>query len=194
MTAGGTTYALEPPFIVLATQNPIEMEGTYPLPEAQLDRFLFKLTLEYPSAAEIASIIQRTTSGPLPEVRKAADAAAVAALVALVREIPAADHVTDYAIRLSQATRPGLPGSTELANRYVRYGASPRGPQSLVLAAKARALFHGRMAASFADVRAVGLPCLRHRVLLNFEGEAEGMSAERIVTDALERVPETAGS
>jgi MoxR-like ATPase len=191
VTAGGSTYVLEAPFIVLATQNPIEMEGTYPLPEAQLDRFFLKLTLDYPSPAELAAIIQRTTGGEEPRTRPAADGETVRALSALVREVPAAAHVTDYAIRLAQATRPGAPGCTELAARYVRYGASPRGPQSLVLAAKARALFDGRMAASFADVRAVCMPCLRHRVLLNFEGEAEGVGAERIIEDALARVPET---
>jgi MoxR-like ATPase len=193
VTAGGTTYPLEPPFIVLATQNPIEMEGTYPLPEAQLDRFFFKLALAYPSAAEIGSILERTTARVKPEIAMVADSKAVLELSALVREVPVAEHVTDYAIRLAMATRPGIPESTELANKYVRYGASPRGPQSLVLGAKARALFDGRLAASLEDVRAVSRQSLRHRILLNFEGEAEGITAEKIIDDVMEKVSETAG-
>jgi MoxR-like ATPase len=193
VTAGGTTYRLDAPFIVLATQNPIEMEGTYPLPEAQLDRFFFKLTLTYPSAAEMATIVQKTTTRAQPALATVADGATVRQLSALVREVPVAEHVADYAIRLALATRPGGPQSTELANRYVRYGASPRGPQALVLAAKAKALFEGRLAASLADVRAVCRQSLRHRILLNFEGEAEGISAERIIDDLLERIPETTG-
>ena len=191
VTAGGTTYTLDPPFLVLATQNPIEMEGTYPLPEAQLDRFFFKLALTYPSAAEIASILERTTMRTKPEIKTVADSKAVLELAGLVREVPVADHVTDYAIRLALATRPGIPESTELANRYVRYGASPRGPQSLVLGAKARALFDGRLAASLDDVRAVSRQSLRHRILLNFEGEAEGITAETIINDVIEKVGET---
>ncbi len=192
VTAGGTTYALEPPFIVLATQNPIEMEGTYPLPEAQLDRFFFKLALGYPSAAEIASILARTTERTRPEIKKVADAKDILAITALVREVPVAEHVTDYAIRLALATRPGTPGSTELANKYVRYGASPRGPQSLILGAKARALFDGRLAAGLEDVRAVSRQALRHRILLNFEGEAEGITAEKIIDDVVEKTGEAA--
>jgi MoxR-like ATPase len=190
VTAGGTTYALEPPFVVLATQNPIEMEGTYPLPEAQLDRFFFKLNLDYPSASDIASIIDRTTARRQPELSKVADGKTVLELSVLVREVPVAAHVSDYAIRLALATRPGTSGATELVNRYVRYGASPRGPQALVLGAKAKALFDGRLAAGFSDVRAVSLQSLRHRILLNFEGEAEGITAERIIQDVLEKVPE----
>jgi MoxR-like ATPase len=192
VTAGGTTYVLDSPFIVLATQNPIEMEGTYPLPEAQLDRFFFKLALTYPSAAEVASILARTTTREKPEIKTVADAKAVLEISELVREVPVAEHVVDYAIRLATATRPGTPESTELAAKYVRYGASPRGPQSLVLGAKARALFGGRIAASLEDVRAVSRQSLRHRILLNFEGEAEGITAERIIDDVIEKVSETA--
>ncbi len=192
VTSGGTTYSLEAPFIVLATQNPIEMEGTYPLPEAQLDRFFFKLSLGYPSAKEIGAILERTTGHRQPELARVADAKAIQELVDLVREVPVAEHVTDYAIRLALATRPGTPECTELAGRYVRYGSSPRGPQSLVLGAKARALFNGRLAAGFEDVRAVARQSLRHRILLNFEGEAEGITAEKILDDVLEKVPETA--
>jgi MoxR-like ATPase len=194
VTAAGTTYALDPPFIVLATQNPIEMEGTYPLPEAQLDRFFFKLSLDYPSAEEISQIIDRTTAGEEPVLRRVLDRGAIAAMKALVREVPIAAPVKDYAIRLSLATRPGTPLTTELVGRYVRYGASPRGPQSLVLAAKAMALFDGRMHAGFQDVRAAARRALGHRILLNFEGEAEGITPERLIDDVLERVPEVPGS
>jgi MoxR-like ATPase len=194
VTAAGTTYVLAPPFIVLATQNPIEMEGTYPLPEAQLDRFFFKLSLDYPSAEEISQIIDRTTTGEEPALRRVLDRGAIAAMKALVREVPIAAPVKDYAIRLSLATRPGTPLATELVGRYVRYGASPRGPQSLVLAAKAMALFDGRMHAGFQDVRAAARRALGHRILLNFEGEAEGITPERLIDDVLERVPEVPGS
>ena len=193
VTVGGTTYPLVPPFIVLATQNPIEMEGTYPLPEAQLDRFFFKLTLGYPTAEEIAQIVDRTTMGAAQPLSKILGAEDVLRIRDLVREVPVATHVKEYAIRLAMATRPGTPASSELATRYVRYGASPRGPQSLVLAAKAQALFEGRMHASFEDVTAVSRQALRHRVLLNFEGEAEGISPEQIVDDILQRVEPGAG-
>jgi len=190
VTAGGTTYRLEPPFIVLATQNPIEMEGTYPLPEAQLDRFFFKLTLEYPSAEELARIVDRTTAGPRSSLAQVMDAPAIAQVKELVRQIPVAEPVKDYAIRLALATRPGTPTATEMIGRYARYGASPRGPQSLVLGAKARAIFDGRMNAGFEDVRSVCRPSLRHRILLNFEGEAEGITPERLIEDVMARVPE----
>jgi MoxR-like ATPase len=188
VTVGGTTWPLEAPFIVLATQNPIEMEGTYPLPEAQLDRFFFKLALEYPSAAEVAEIIERTTTGVKVALERVMGAAEVEEIKQLVREVPVAEPVRDYAIRLALATRPGSPTATDLVSRYVRYGSSPRGPQALVLGAKARALFDGRLAAGCEDVRSAALPALRHRLLLNFEGEAEGVPAERIVADVLEKV------
>ncbi len=188
VTVGGVTYPLEAPFIVLATQNPIEMEGTYPLPEAQLDRFFYKLALEYPSAEEIADIIERTTAGAEAALDRVAGSVEIAEIKRLVREVPVAAPVRDYAIRLALATRPGSPTATALVTRYVRYGSSPRGPQALVLGAKARALFDGRLAAGCEDVRAVALPALRHRLLLNFEGEAEGIAPERIVDDVLANV------
>ncbi len=194
VTAAGTTWTLEEPFIVLATQNPIEMEGTYPLPEAQLDRFFFKLSLGYPSAGEIAEIIDRTTTGSPVALSRVLGREDIAGMKALVREVPVAAPVRDYAIRLAMATRPGAPEATELVGRYVRYGASPRGPQALVLAAKSVALLDGRMHAGFQDVRAVARRALCHRVLLNFEGEAEGIAPERIVDDVLDRVPETGGA
>jgi len=189
VTVGGTGYPLDQPFIVLATQNPIEMEGTYPLPEAQLDRFFFKLSLGYPSGAEIAAIIDRTTGEAPSPLRKVVDAAGVRRLKALVREVPLAAHVRDYAIRLALATRPGTEAATELVGRYVRYGASPRGPQALVLAAKANALFDGRLNAGFDDVKAAARQALRHRVLFNFEGEAEGITPEQVIDDVLEKTP-----
>jgi MoxR-like ATPase len=188
VTVGGTTWRLAPPFIVLATQNPIEMEGTYPLPEAQLDRFFFKLALTYPGQEEISRIIDRTTVTEQSPLSRVLDGEAVLRIRALVREVPVSDPVKDYAIRLALATRPGGPGATEKVNRFVRYGASPRGPQSIVLAAKARALFDGRMNASFEDVKAVTRQSLRHRLLLNFEGEAEGVTPEQIIEDVLTAV------
>jgi MoxR-like ATPase len=188
VTVGGTTYRLDPPFIVLATQNPIEMEGTYPLPEAQLDRFFFKIALGYPSAEEIAAIVDLTTTGKPAALSRVMDGAMVSRIKELVREVPIAAHVKDYAIRLALATRPGTPLATDLVNRYVRYGASPRGPQSLVLGAKAKALFDARMNAGFDDVKSVSRQALRHRILLNFEGEAEGITAEKLIEDVLERV------
>ncbi len=188
VTVGGTTWRLEPPFMVLATQNPIEMEGTYPLPEAQLDRFFFKLALTYPGADEVSAIIDRTTAGPLKPLTRVLDGASVMRIRELVREVPLSTPVKDYAIRLALATRPGTPGATEMVGRYVRYGASPRGPQSMVLAAKARALFDGRLNASFDDVKAVCRQALRHRILLNFEGEAEGITPEQLIDDVLARV------
>ena len=193
VTVGGTTYRLESPFIVMATQNPIEMEGTYPLPEAQLDRFFFKLALGYPAAEEISAIIDRTTGDPGEPPSRVLDAAAVMEIRSLVRQVPMAEPVKDFAIRLSLATRPGSPAATEKVNSYVRYGASPRGPQSIVLAAKARALFDGRLNAGFDDVRAVCRQALRHRILLNFEGEAEGASPETLIDDILTRVTPAEG-
>jgi len=191
VTVGGTTYPLDPPFIVLATQNPIEMEGTYPLPEAQLDRFFFKLALGYPSAEEISSIIDRTTAGQQGSLSRILDGEGIRRIKGLVREVPLAAHVREFAIRLALATRPGTDAAADLVSRFVRYGASPRGPQSLVLAAKANALFDGRLNAGFDDVRAMARQALRHRVLLNFEGEAEGITAEQVIDDVLSHTPAT---
>jgi MoxR-like ATPase len=191
VTVGGTTYTLDPPFIVLATQNPIEMEGTYPLPEAQLDRFFFKLALGYPSSQEISAIIDRTTAGPPAPLSRVLDAEGIGRIKGLVRQVPLAAPVREYAIRLALATRRGAAGASDLVSRFVRYGASPRGPQALVLAAKAHALFDGRLNAGFEDVRAVARQALRHRVLLNFEGEAEGISPEQVVDDVLAHTEES---
>jgi len=193
VTVGGTTWPLDPPFIVLATQNPIEMEGTYPLPEAQLDRFFFKLALGYPSASEISAIIDRTTAGPQAPLTRILDAEGIRRIKGLVREVPLAGHVREYAIRLALATRPVAAGGSDLVSRYVRYGSSPRGPQSLVLAAKANALFDGRLNAGFDDVKAAARQALRHRVLLNFEGEAEGITPEQIIDDVLAHTGDVEG-
>ena len=190
VTVGGTAYPLESPFIVLATQNPIEMEGTYPLPEAQMDRFFFKLDLNYPSAGQMLEIIDRTTIGDLPLLSKIADAETINEMKSLVREIPIAKHVKDFVIRLILSTHPDSEFSTEKARKYIRYGSSPRGAQSLVLAAKVFALLDGRFNVSFEDIRKAIKPSLRHRILLNFEGEAEGIVTGEILDEITQKTPE----
>jgi MoxR-like ATPase len=190
VTVARGSYPLEPPFFVLATQNPLEMEGTYPLPEAQLDRFFFKLQVPFPSRDELHAILDRTTGTgrtPLEPVLSRQD---VLAMQALVREVPVAKDVQDYAIRVLEATHPTCADAPDLVRKYVRFGGSPRGAQALLLAAKIRALFEGRFAASVDDVRAVALPALRHRVLLNFEGEAEGVKPDAMIAQILACVPE----
>ncbi len=188
VTVGGTNHSLERPFFVLATQNPIEMEGTYPLPEAQLDRFLFKLKVEYPSAADLEQIIERTTTPVSHPVQKVAAGAEVEALKTLVREVPVPQVVKEYVSRLILATRPTQEGAPEMVRRFVRYGSSPRGAQALVLGAKVLALMDGRFNVSLDDVQAVLYPALRHRLILSFEGEAEGIDPDRILEDLLTRV------
>jgi len=190
VTVGKTAHTLPQPFLVLATQNPMEMEGTYPLPEAQLDRFFFKLHVGYPSAEELAEIVARTTAGQRPTVRKVADARTLIRIGELAREVPIASHVADYAVRLVLATHPERPGVPKVAADYVRYGASPRGAQSLVLAGKIRALLEGRYNVAFEDIRRVAHSSLRHRLILNFQAEMEGISADRVIDELLERVPE----
>ncbi len=194
VTASGTSYTLEEPFFVLATQNPIEMEGTYPLPEAQLDRFLFKLRVEFPSAPDLVEIIDRTTAAALPQARIVASSAQVLEMMRLAREVAVASHVKMYVARLIQATHPDGPAAASMAERSVRYGSSPRGVQALILAAKVRALISGRANVAFADLRALALPALRHRVILNFEGEAEGVDPDAIIRNALEETPELEGA
>jgi MoxR-like ATPase len=190
VSVGRRTYVLDEPFVVLATQNPLEMEGTYPLPEAQLDRFFFKLHVAFPDRDELHRILDLTT-GSEPDTRRAVlDKHAVIEMQHLVRQVPVARHVQDYAIRVLQATHPSGPDSPDLVKRFVRYGSSPRGGQSILLAAKIRALFAGRFAASVDDVRSVAPPALRHRVLLNFEGEAEGVKTDQIIDAILAKVPE----
>jgi len=190
VTVAKTTYAIEEPFFVLATQNPLEMEGTYPLPEAQLDRFFFKLHVPFPSRDELHSILDRTTGGHDPTVEPVLSREQVIGMQRLVREVPVARHVQDFVIRVLEATHPDNKEATELTRRFVRFGASPRGAQSVLLAAKIRALFEGRFAASIDDVRKVCFPALRHRVLLNFEGEAEGVKTDQVIEEILNKTPE----
>jgi MoxR-like ATPase len=178
----------------MATQNPIEQEGTYPLPEAQLDRFLFKLVVGYSTREELTTILDRTTKGERPHAEKVIDGETLIRLQALVREVIVAPHVQDYAIRLGLATHPNGPFAPEITNQYIRWGSSPRGVQTLVLAAKVRALLDGRYNVSFEDLRRVYLPSLRHRVLLNFEAQAEGIDADEVLLKVLDAVPERAES
>ncbi|MDO8585813.1 MAG: MoxR family ATPase [Armatimonadota bacterium] len=188
VTVAGTIRKLEEPFLVLATQNPLEMEGTYPLPEAQLDRFLFKLMVEFPSIDELSSILDRTTTSSEPTVNEVIDAKTILEMRALAREVPIAAHVQEYALKTVLATHPGNEYATDMTNQYVRYGSSPRGAQALVLAGKVRALLDGRFNVSFDDITGIAKPALRHRLILNFEGEAERISTDAIVGDVLEKV------
>jgi MoxR-like ATPase len=194
VTVSGKLHRLENPFMVLATQNPIEMEGTYPLPEAQVDRFFFKLLLQFPSREELARIADLTTAAPPAPPREVLDAAGILQMRQWVREVPLADVVKDYAVRLVLSTHPQQQGngSGGLAQRFVLYGSSPRGLQSLILAAKARALLAGRPNVSFEDIRAASLPSLRHRLILNLEADAEGVNAANILGEIVAQVPEVA--
>jgi len=189
VTVGGVHHVLARPFFVLATQNPIEMEGTYPLPEAQLDRFLLKLKVKYPSAAELSEIVERTTKPQTDLVGKVTDGPEVEAMKALVREVPIALPIKEYVTQLVLATRPDHPGAPDMVRRFVRYGSSPRGAQALVLGGKVQALIDGRFNVSFEDIRAVVHPSLRHRLILSFEGEAEGVDPDQILEDVLARIP-----
>jgi len=188
VTAGGETYPLDLPFLVFATQNPIEQEGTYPLPEAQLDRFMFLVDVGYPSAEEEVQIVKSTTSGTAPRLTKVLSPEQIIALQELVRRVPVPDHVVRYAVELVRQTRPKEPGAPEVVRKHVNWGAGPRASQYLVVAAKARAVLEGRYAATVEDVRALALPVLRHRVLPNFAAESEGISSTRIVQQLLELV------
>jgi MoxR-like ATPase len=188
VTAGGQTHDLEPPFFVLATQNPIEQEGTYPLPEAQLDRFMFEIGVNYPSLAEESEIVAQTTSDYVPRLEKVLDGPQILSFQGLVRRVPAAPYVVDYAVALSRASRPGDESAPDFVRDYVDWGAGPRASQYLILGARARALLHGRYAASIQDVRALAGPVLRHRVLVNFRGQAEGFDSMTLVEKLLEAV------
>jgi MoxR-like ATPase len=192
VTVGGQVHLLKEPFFVMATQNPIEQEGTYPLPEAQLDRFLFKLIVGYSTRDELGVILDRTTRGEQPRAGRVIDAQTLVQMQALVREVIVAPHVQDYAIRLGLATHPQGPFAAEATNQYIRWGSSPRGVQTLVLAAKVRALLDGRYNVSFEDLRRVYLPGLRHRILLNFEAQAEGVDPDEVLLKVLDAVPEKA--
>jgi len=189
VTVGRTIYKLEQPFFVLATQNPIEQEGTYPLPEAQLDRFLFKLNVGYSNRQDLAEVLRRTTETTKTEASKVIDGASLLRYRSFVRQALCAPPVLDYAVRLTLATVPGGDFATDATNKYVRFGSSPRGAQALVLAAKIRGLLDGRYHASFEDVQAVALPALRHRIILNFEAEAERVDTDMVVKEILKDVP-----
>jgi MoxR-like ATPase len=191
VSVGKRTHVLDEPFVVLATQNPLEMEGTYPLPEAQLDRFFFKLHVPFPNREELHAILDLTTGQVRTERQAVLHREDILRMQNLVRRVPVARHVQDYAIRVVQGTHPDTSDAPEICKRFVRFGASPRGAQSVLLAAKIRALFEGRFAASIDDVRAVALPALRHRVLLNFEGEAEGMKTDQVIEQIIKALPET---
>jgi MoxR-like ATPase len=188
VTVARQRFPLEPPFFVLATQNPLEMEGTYPLPEAQLDRFLFKVMVPFPSEEDLISIIDRTTGAEAPSASKVATADEIVEMQRLARAVPIAPHITAYAVSILAATHPDQPRAPELVREYVRYGGSPRGAQALVTAGKIFALLDGRFNVSVDDIRAAALPSLRHRIILNFEGEAEGITTEAAVRAILDAV------
>jgi len=193
VTAAGATFKLEEPFFVMATQNPIEMEGTYPLPEAQLDRFLFKLKVEFPQVPDLMEIIDRTTRPEMPQATVVASRDEVLQMMRLAREVEVATHVKAFVARVIEATHP-RPGSSTMAKRYVRYGSSPRGAQAMILSAKVRALMAGRANVSFGDLKTLAAPSLRHRLVMNFEGEAEGIDSDTIVQNVLEETPELEGA
>ena len=192
VTVGGVTHQLDRPFFVMATQNPIEQEGTYPLPEAQLDRFFFKLEVGYSTRADLREILNRTTAGAMDEPQKVIDAETILRHQKLVRAVRIADQVQDYAVRIVLATHPRGQFATPLVNQFLRFGASPRAAQTIVLGAKVKALLAGRASVAAEDIKAVAVPALRHRVLMNFEAEAEGRGADEIVTNILETVPASA--
>ena len=185
-----TTHRMPDPFFVLATQNPIEMEGTYPLPEAQLDRFAFKISVESPALQDLLTILDRTTGVKTPEPLTIVNAEQIVAMKRLVRAVPVASHVKDYIGRLVLGTHPDTAGVPEITRKYIRFGASPRGAQAIILAAKVLALRDGRYNVSFEDVRKVLAPALRHRIILNFEGQAEGMSTDAIITRIVDATAE----
>jgi MoxR-like ATPase len=192
VTAAGEIRKLVEPFFVLGTQNPIDQEGTYPLPEAQLDRFFFKLVVGYPSASELTEVINRTTEGHKAKLEKVLDGAGLMELQSLVREVPVASHVKDYAVRLVLATHPKTETAAAVTNQYLRFGSSPRGAQTLILAGKVRALTQGRFNVSFEDIQTVAAATLRHRLILNFEAEAEGITTDLIISQILKDVPKNA--
>ena len=193
VTASGQTYSLDPPFFVLATQNPIEQEGTYPLPEAQLDRFFFKLEVGYSNRDELSEILNRTTTGNQPAIQQVLDGPGIIAHQKLIRRVIVAPHIQDYAVRLVLATHPGGDLAPPVVNQFLRFGASPRAAQALILAGKVKALLEGRANVSAEDVRTMVLPAMRHRLLLNFEGEAEGMSTDTILQNIVDTLPVDVG-
>jgi MoxR-like ATPase len=191
VTVAKNTYKLEEPFFVLATQNPLEMEGTYPLPEAQLDRFFYKLKVGFPGREALHVIMDRTTRDETPHPHKVLARERVLEMRELARRVPLAKPVQDYGIRVLQATHPETTEATPMVKKYVRYGSSPRGAQAMLLGAKIRALLDGRFAVSVDDIRKVAAPALRHRTMLNFEGEAEGIGTDAVIAEILEKTPES---
>ena len=192
VTIGGEIRKLDLPFFVLATQNPIDQEGTYPLPEAQLDRFFYKLLVDYPTEEELSEIVTRTTEGTKVQVSKVVNGATLIELQQLVQQVPVASHVKDYAVRLILATHPNTETAQEITNQFLKFGSSPRGAQSLLLGAKVRALTEGRFNVSFDDVAEVALPALRHRLIVNFEAEAEGVTTDLVLQKIMAGVPRDA--
>ena len=190
VTVAKHTYHLEKPFFVLATQNPLEMEGTYPLPEAQLDRFFFKLVVEYPGKDDLHTILDRTTTDHAPEPQPVIEKSRILEMRELVRKVPLARQIQDYAVRVVLATHPENPEATPMSKQFMRYGASPRGLQAVILAAKIRALLEGRYAVAIDDIRHVATPALRHRMIMNFEGEAEGIRTDAIIAEVLKATRE----
>jgi MoxR-like ATPase len=193
VTAGGETYQLDLPFFVLATQNPIELEGTYPLPEAQLDRFMFNIFVDYPSADEEMEIVETTTSAYAPDLERVLDGRQIIELQKLVRRVPVPRHVIDYAVRLARATRPAGEGAPGFIKDWVSWGAGPRASQYLILGAKTRSILRGRYTPSCEDVREVSRPVLRHRIITNFNAEADGITTIDIIDRLLKEMPEVKG-
>jgi MoxR-like ATPase len=185
VTAAGHRHALPHPFFVLATQNPIEQEGTYPLPEAQLDRFMFNVWVDYPTYQEELDVVKRTTGGTQVKVNSVSSADEIAGFQQLIRRIPVADNVVEYAVKLAANTRPGREGTSDAVNRYLSWGAGPRASQYLIVGAKCHAAFQGKYSPDIEDVRAVAMPILRHRIVRNYKAEAEGITIEKIVDDLL---------
>ena len=190
VTVARQRFPLDAPFFVLATQNPLEMEGTYPLPEAQLDRFFFKLVVEYPDKKSLHTILDRTTTDEVPQPKAVIHKSRILEMRELVRRVPLARQIQDYAVRVVLATHPENAESTLMSKQFMRYGASPRGLQAVILAAKIRALLEGRYAVSIDDIRHVASPALRHRLIMNFEGEAEGVRPDAIIGEILKATKE----
>jgi MoxR-like ATPase len=193
VTVGGVTHKLDKPFFVMATQNPIEQEGTYPLPEAQLDRFFFKLEVGYSNRDDLSEILNRTTAGVQPKIEQVLDGPAILEHQQLVRRVIVAPHVQDYAVRLVLATHPGGELATPVVNKFLRFGASPRAAQALILGGKVKALLDARANVSVEDIRAIVLPAMRHRCLLNFEGEAEGKTTDEVLQNIVDTLPVDVG-
>ena len=193
VTSGTATHELEEPFLVMATQNPLEMEGTYPLPEAQLDRFLMKILVGYPTRQELDIIVERTMAAESPQVHRVVDRDQILEVRRAAREVLVAPHVRDFATNLVLATQPEQPDAHALAKKYVRYGSSPRGAQALVMTARVMALMRRRWNASLDDMRVLALPCLRHRIILNFDAHADGKTTDAILSEILATAPVPAG-